>query len=154
MNNITNNFDLLNINDVYNNGFTIEYLDILSILAIFTSILVITNKNPVISVLFLIGLFLSISVYLILIGLTFIGISYLLVYIGAVSMLFLFILMLIDIRISELHEETTNSLSLAFIMGTIFYYITNKNIVGGVLSKDNTFNSILDNNMSSPLSNS
>lgn len=124
-----NNSYLYIINDVYNNGFNIEYLEILSILAIITSILVITNKNPVVSVLFLIGLFLSISVYLILIGLTFIGISYLLVYIGAVSMLFLFILMLIDIRISELHEETTNSISLAFLMGALFYYFSTENSI-------------------------
>ena len=50
-------------------------------------ILVIISKNPIVSVLFLIGLFLCISCYLILTGLNFIGLSYLLVYIGAVSIL-------------------------------------------------------------------
>jgi NADH-ubiquinone oxidoreductase chain 6 len=113
---------LFNIADNYTNGFSIDYLELISFIAIITSILVIINKNPVVSVLFLIGLFLSISLYLIMIGLTFIGIAYLLVYIGAVSMLFLFILMLIDIRISELHVENTNSLFLAFLMGIIFYF--------------------------------
>ena len=54
------------------------------------------------SVLFLIGLFSTISAYLILAGVNFIGISYVLVYVGAVSILFVFILMLINIRISEL----------------------------------------------------
>jgi len=55
----------------------------------------------------------------------FIGLSYLLVYIGAVSILFLFILMLINVRVSELQAETSNSLPLAIIIGICFllYYI-------------------------------
>jgi NADH-ubiquinone oxidoreductase chain 6 len=116
---------LVNISDTYNNGFDINYLELLSFLSIISSILVINSKNPIVSVLFLILLFLFISIYLVMIGLTFIGISYLLVYIGAISMLFLFILMLIDIRISELHVDTNNSFFLAFIFGIIFYFILN-----------------------------
>ena len=114
------------INDIYTNGFFIGYLYILGFLAIIFSILVITSKNPIISVLYLIALFLTISSYLIMSGLVFIGISYLLVYIGAISMLFLFILMLIDIRISELQVNTKNSLFLAFLIGSIFIFIINK----------------------------
>lgn len=57
-----------------------------------------------------------------LLGFNFIALSYLLVYIGAVSILFLFILMLINIRISELHVDTNNSLGLALIIGVFFYY--------------------------------
>ena len=59
-------------------------------------------KNPIISLLALIGVYGSISIYLMCTGLTFIGFSYVIVYIGAVSILFLFILMLINIRTSEL----------------------------------------------------
>jgi NADH-ubiquinone oxidoreductase chain 6 len=55
-------------------------------------------------------------------GMTFIGIAYLLVYIGAVSILFLFILMLINVRISELQGNTNNSLPLALIIGIFLYY--------------------------------
>jgi NADH-ubiquinone oxidoreductase chain 6 len=61
--------------------------------------------------------------YLFLIGLNFIAFSYLLVYIGAVSILFLFILMLINIRTSELTYNTTNSISLALYLGLIIYFI-------------------------------
>ena len=82
-------------------------------------------KTGIVSVLFLIGLFLSISCYLILLGLNFIGLSYLLVYIGAVSILFLFILMLINVRISELLIDTTNSIPLAIILGIAFDYSVN-----------------------------
>lgn len=85
------------------------------IISIFLGIYTIISKNPVISVLFLIGLFTCISVYLIKVGLVFIGLSYLLVYVGAISILFLFILMLINIRISELVTDTNNSIVLAIL---------------------------------------
>ena len=60
-------------------------LDVASLFAIFCAILVIVSKNPIVSALFLIGLFLSISCYLIMLGINFIGLSYLLVYVGAVK---------------------------------------------------------------------
>lgn len=101
--------------------YTFDFLSIFSVLAVFFSILVIINKNPIVSVLFLICLFVLISGYLILLGMNFIGLSYLLVYIGAVSILFLFILMLINIRISEIHTENNNSLPLAIVISISFY---------------------------------
>lgn len=107
--------------DSYTNGFLFNAIDILTLLAILSGIFVIISRNPIVSVLYLIGLFLNISIYLILIGLNFLGLSYLLVYIGAVSILFLFILMLIDVRVSELHNETNNSLYLSIIIGLIFF---------------------------------
>src|SRR5687767_8822767 len=99
-------------------GYSEISLDIIYLIAILLGTLVIISKNPIVSVLFLIGLFLSISCYLILTGLNFIGLSYLLVYIGAVSILFLFILMLIDIRISELSIDSLNSIPLAILLGS------------------------------------
>jgi NADH-ubiquinone oxidoreductase chain 6 len=103
-------------------GYTVEFLDILSVIAVLFGITVIVNKNPIGSLLFLIGLFASISVYLILSGLTFIGFSYLIVYIGAVSILFLFILMLINIRTSELQSNNVNSIPLALFIGILWNY--------------------------------
>jgi NADH-ubiquinone oxidoreductase chain 6 len=73
------------------------------------------------SVLFLILLFSSISCYLIFLGIKFIGLSYLLVYVGAVSILFLFILMLINIRVSELISDTNNNIPLAIIIIIAFF---------------------------------
>ena len=103
--------------------YTINFLSLFSILSVFCAVLVIINKNPIVSVLFLICLFVLISGYLILLGMNFIGISYLLVYIGAVSILFLFILMLINIRISEIQTETSNSLPLAIVISVSFYIV-------------------------------
>jgi NADH-ubiquinone oxidoreductase chain 6 len=104
------------------NGYKPEILDILSLISIIFGIFVIINKNPVISVLFLIGLFFTISCYLITLGISFIGLAYLLVYVGAVSILFLFIVMLINVRISELFTNTNNSIFLAIIIIITFNY--------------------------------
>ena len=114
--------NLFLINETFTNGYLYNMLDLISIFAIFCAISVIITKNPIISVLFLIGLFASISCYLIMLGLSFIGLSYLIVYIGAVSILFLFILMLINIRISELQSDTNNSIPLTIIIGISLSY--------------------------------
>src|SRR6195952_779725 len=104
------------LNETFTNGYRIEILNFISVFAIVSGILVIISKNPIVSVLFLIGLFLSISSYLIILGINFIGLSYLLVYVGAVSILFLFILMLINIRVSELISNTNNNIPLAILV--------------------------------------
>jgi NADH-ubiquinone oxidoreductase chain 6 len=110
------------LNETFTNGYRSETLDIFSLAAILSGILVIISKNPIVSVLFLIGLFLSIASYLMILGLNFIGLSYLLVYVGAVSILFLFILMLINVRISELLSNTSNSIPLAIFIAISFNY--------------------------------
>jgi NADH-ubiquinone oxidoreductase chain 6 len=115
-------------------GYSTEFLDILALLSIFLGIFIIVTKNPIISVLYLILLFSSISCYLIFIGIKFIGISYLLVYVGAVSILFLFILMLINIRVSELISDTNNNLPLALIT-IIAFFIPFTNLLPDARSK-------------------
>lgn len=108
--------------ETFTNGYKIETLEILSLICVVSGIFVIVSKNPIISVLFLIGLFLSISSYLIIMGMNFIGLSYLLVYVGAVSILFLFILMLINVRISELVSDASNSIPLGIFIVIAFNY--------------------------------
>ena len=77
------------VNENLTNGYNIEFLDIISIFVVLCGIFVIITKNPIVSILFLIGLFGGISSYLLLLSLSFIALSYLIVYIGAVSILFL-----------------------------------------------------------------
>jgi NADH-ubiquinone oxidoreductase chain 6 len=103
-------------------NFRIEILNIVAIFSILCGIFVIISKNPIISILFLIGLFGGISSYLIFIGLSFIALSYLIIYIGAISILFLFIIMLINIRTSELQNNNKNSLFLGIMITIILSY--------------------------------
>ena len=133
--------------ETFTNGYTIEILDIISIIAIVSGIFVIISKNPIVSVLFLIGLFLSISSYLIILGINFIGLSYLLVYVGAVSILFLFILMLINVRISELLSDASNSIPLAIIISIAFNYPLYGTLPYGIASF-NDYVFTLTNNLS------
>jgi NADH-ubiquinone oxidoreductase chain 6 len=102
-------------------------------------IFVIVSKNPIVSVLFLIGLFLNIAGYLMMLGMNFIGLSYLLVYVGAVSILFLFILMLINIRISELTSDSSNSIPLAIVIGIFFNISLYKLLPSNVLIPSASF---------------
>ncbi len=141
-----NNIFLLN--DFMSNGFRIEFVDFIYILSILFGIFTIISRNPIVSVLFLIGLFVNVAGLLILVGVTYIGLSYILVYVGAVSILFLFILMLINIRISELLNETNNDIPLAILTVLLFYYI-----IGQVLPSNLTDNTIISN-LSSSLSES
>nr|AFD96019.1 NADH dehydrogenase subunit 6 [Aspergillus clavatus] len=139
-----NNIFLLN--DYITNGFRIEFVDMIYLISILFGVLTIVSRNPIVSVLFLIGLFVNIAGLLILVGYNYIGLSYILVYVGAVSILFLFILMLINIRISELFSETNNDIPLAVLTVLLFYYI-----VGQVLPSnltDNTIVSYLSNSFS------
>lgn len=114
--------NLFMLDETFTNGFDYNIITVISIISILCGISVIISKNPIVSVLFLIGLFLSIAGYLMMVGLNFIGLSYLLVYVGAVSILFLFILMLINVRISELSLENNNSIPLAIIIGVFFNF--------------------------------
>lgn len=118
--------NLFLLNETFTNGSNHSLLTFISLAAILCGIFVIISKNPIVSVLFLIGLFLSIACYLMMLGINFIGLSYLLVYVGAVSILFLFILMLINVRISELTTDNSNSIPLAIIIGILFNMILNK----------------------------
>jgi NADH-ubiquinone oxidoreductase chain 6 len=111
------------IKDLFTNGFKQEFVYIIYIFAIVLGVYTIVNRNPISSVLCLIGLFVNVSCLLILISYNFLGLSYILVYVGAVSILFLFILMLINIRISELLSESYNIIPLAIYTVLLIYYI-------------------------------
>lgn len=146
-------WDLFVLNEIFTNSLNYHFLNIISILSILCGILVIISKNPIVSVLFLIGLFISISGYLMMLGINFIGLSYLLVYVGAVSILFLFILMLINVRISELVTNNSNSIPLAILI-TIFVNINQlfpeavgmpAMMIGGFHTKENEYISLIGN---------
>lgn len=101
-------------------------LDIVSIGAIVSSIFVITSKNPVVSVLFLISVFVQVAGYLCLLGIGFIGITYLIIYVGAIAILFLFVIIILNLQLQELTivgKEYTKNLPLVQIIGSLFLYI-------------------------------
>ena len=101
------------------------FIDILAFGTLFSSVLVITSKNPVIAVTFLIAVFVNAAGYLILTGIGFIGISYIIIYIGAITVLFLFVIMMINIKLTDILEagsQYTKNIPLALAIGSLFIY--------------------------------
>ena len=101
------------------------FIDLLAFGAIFSSVLVITSKNPVIAVIFLIAVFVNAAGYLILTGVGFIGITYIILYVGAITVLFLFFIMMINIKLTDILEtgsQYTKNIPLALSVGSLFLY--------------------------------
>jgi NADH-ubiquinone oxidoreductase chain 6 len=100
-------------------------LDLLAFTSLFSGVLVITSKNPVVAVIYLISVFINAAGYLLILGVGFVGISYILLYVGAITVLFLFVLMSINIRLTDILEagsQYTKNLPLALIIGILFIY--------------------------------
>ena len=144
------------------------FIDILAFGALLSSVLVITSKNPVIAVIFLISVFVNAAGYLILLGIGFIGISYIIVYVGAIAVLFLFVIMLLNIRLSDILEagsQYTKNIPLALAIGLLFIYefftiipfrVNDVSLISSLLSLITNFNGLLlnfDISSSVPLAN-
>lgn len=100
-------------------------LDLLAFGAVLSGILVITAKNPVISVLFLISVFINVAGYLVLLGVAYLGLAYLIIYVGAIAILFLFVIMMLNLRLVELidtGQEYTQNLPLGALIGALFFF--------------------------------
>ena len=135
------------------------FINLLAFGSLLSSVLVITSKNPVIAVIFLISVFINAAGYLILLGIGFIGISYILVYIGAITVLFLFTIMLLNIKLSEIVETSTQytknlPLALGISLLFIFEFFTimpftfnNVSIISYLLNLINNLNTLMLTNI-------
>lgn len=93
-----------------------------SSLALVSGMLVIRSKNPVHSVLFLILVFCNVAGLLILLNLDFFAMIFLVVYVGAIAVLFLFVVMMLHIKIAEIHENVLRYLPVGGFIGFIFLF--------------------------------
>ena len=96
-----------------------------STITVFSAIMVIVSKNTVYSVFFLILVFISISILFIMIGAEFLGMIMLIVYVGAVAVLFLFVVMMLNIT-EQLTKRSSrkgliNNISVGSIVGAIIF---------------------------------
>ena len=96
-----------------------------STIAVFSAIMVIVSRNTVYSVFFLILVFVSISILFIMIGAEFLGMIMLIVYVGAVSVLFLFVVMMLNITEQIIKRSSRkgliNNISVGSIVGAIIF---------------------------------
>jgi len=93
-----------------------------SILSLICGICVITAKNPIHSVLFLVLVFFNISGLLIILGVEFLALLFLIVYVGAIAVLFLFIIMMLSIKIPEYKTVLYRYLPIGIILGAGFLF--------------------------------
>ncbi len=89
--------------------------------AIASAVMVIASRNPVHSVLFLILTFFNASGLFILLGAEFLAMILVVVYVGAVAVLFLFVVMMLDIDFSELREGMLNYAPFGMVIGLVLF---------------------------------
>ena len=90
-----------------------------SIVAIASAVLVVTARNPVHSVLFLILCFFNAAGLFVLLGAEFLAMILVVVYVGAVAVLFLFVVMMLDVDFEELRSGMLNNLPIGGVIGLI-----------------------------------
>ena len=97
-----------------------------SIIAVISAIMVTVSKNTVHSVFFLILDFISISCLFIMIGAEFLGMIMLIVYVGAVAVLFLFVVMMLNVAQQKnqwfASEESSKHIPVGLIISTIIFF--------------------------------
>jgi NADH-quinone oxidoreductase subunit J len=84
-----------------------------------SAVMVIASRNPVHSVLFLILAFVNASGLFILMGAEFLAMILVVVYVGAVAVLFLFVIMMLDVDFAELRQGFLNYLPFGMLVGAI-----------------------------------
>ncbi len=114
-----------------------------SIIAIFSALMVITSKNTVNSVFFLILDFISVGCLFIMVGAEFLGMILLIVYVGAVAVLFLFVVMMLNVAAQKqswfIGKRSTHIPSGLIVSILIFLELLV--VVGGWKYKDNVMSS-------------
>ena len=90
--------------------------------ALISGVMVIQSKNPVHSVLFLILVFFNAAGLLILLGLDFFAMIFLVVYVGAIAVLFLFVVMMLNIKLAEVNEKRLRYLPVGGFLGVLFLF--------------------------------
>nr|YP_010426593.1 NADH dehydrogenase subunit 6 [Scutellaria barbata]YP_010426605.1 NADH dehydrogenase subunit 6 [Scutellaria franchetiana]QTI91142.1 NADH dehydrogenase subunit 6 [Scutellaria tsinyunensis]USM11275.1 NADH dehydrogenase subunit 6 [Scutellaria barbata]USM11324.1 NADH dehydrogenase subunit 6 [Scutellaria franchetiana] len=97
-------------------------LSVLSSPALVSGLMVVRAKNPVHSVFFPIPVFRNTSGLLLFLGLDFFAMIFPVVHIGAIAVSFLFVVMMFNIQIAEIHEEVLRYLPVSGIIGLIFWW--------------------------------
>lgn len=98
-------------------------LNLLAISTVILAVLVITARSPIVAVLYLIGVFVLVSCYLVVLGVSYVGLTYLVVYVGAIAVLFIFVVMILNVQLSEVVStgyEFTSGVPLGGIVSLVF----------------------------------
>ena len=119
-----------------------------STITVFSALMVTVSRNTIYSVFFLILVFVSVSILFIMIGAEFLGMIMLIVYVGAVAVLFLFVVMMLNVS-QQTKKQTSrkgliNNVSIGSIVGLIIF-LELLVVVGGWKYKENFAQTTISN---------
>jgi NADH-quinone oxidoreductase subunit J len=100
-------------------GFAVFAFYLFAVVAVVSGGMVIFARNPVHSVLWLILAFFSAAGLFVLLGAEFVAMLMLIVYVGAVAVLFLFVVMMLDVDFAELRAEMARLLPIGLLIGLV-----------------------------------
>lgn len=83
---------------------------------------IVTMKNPILAVISLILIYINTSIVFILLGAEFIGLVLIIIYVGAICILFLFVIMLLNSRVLELYTKFNIYVSILFFVLMILFF--------------------------------
>src|SRR5215212_1091794 len=89
-------------------------------ITIASGVMVIASRNPVQSVLFLILAFVNAAGLFVMMGAEFLAMILVIVYVGAVAVLFLFVVMMLDVDFAELRQGFLQNLPIGSLIGIVF----------------------------------
>jgi NADH-quinone oxidoreductase subunit J len=95
---------------------------VFSVILVLSGVAVITSRNPVHSVLFLILAFFNAAGLFVLLGAEFLAMILVIVYVGAVAVLFLFVVMMLDVNFAELRHGAQQHLLIGALVGLVLFF--------------------------------
>lgn len=107
--------------------FKMEFFSFFFILGIIGSgVMVVSALNPVLSIFWLVLVFINSAVFFLLLGIDFLALMFLLIYVGAIAILFLFVIMLLNLTdyppVLKREVDMTNYIPIGFIIGIFFFF--------------------------------
>ncbi len=123
---------------------------LLAFVTVASGLLVVTARNPVHSVLFLILAFFSAAGLFVLLGAEFLAMLLVVVYVGAVAVLFLFVVMMLDIDFGKLRQGFANYLGIGAFVGVVLLIeliIVSMNIASNGAAKGHTSVAVAKSNI-------
>jgi NADH-quinone oxidoreductase subunit J len=94
-----------------------------SIFLVFSAFMVIVSKHPVFSLLFLVSSFIFSAFLLFLLECEFLALLFIVVYVGAIAVLFLFAVMMLESKLSDLSKNVTGYLPVGAIIGGVTFFL-------------------------------
>ena len=99
-----------------------------------SAVMVVVSRNPVHSVLYLILAFVNASALFVLMGAEFLAMILVIVYVGAVAVLFLFVVMMLDVNFDKLRERFRNYIPVGATVGLLILFEMSVAVIGGYLA--------------------